>query len=108
MWYLTLHRWLGDRDEAINSSLGDHLAWMREQQRTGKVLFAGPSLDGELGIIVFGHMSRAELNDLCRREPLVARGYRDFEVIAWEVHQLLGVGGFDVKTIAAMTRSAQP
>jgi uncharacterized protein YciI len=105
MWYLTLHRWVGDRHEAINTSLDDHLAWMREQHLAGKVLFSGPSLDGELGIIVFGHMSRAEFDDLCGHEPFVARGYRSFEVIPWELHQLLGVGGFDVKGIAAMTRS---
>jgi uncharacterized protein YciI len=105
VWYLTLHRWLGDRDEAISSSLVDHLAWLREQQLAGRVLFSGPSVDGELGIIVFGHMSRAEFDDLCRQEPFVARGYRGFEVIAWEVHQLLGIGGFDVEAIAAMTRS---
>lgn len=106
MWYLTLHRWVGDREEAIKSSLDDHLAWMREQQFAGKVLIAGPSRDGDLGIIVFGHMSRADLDALCRQEPFVARGYREYEVIAWDVHQLLGVGGFDVKTIAAMTSSS--
>jgi uncharacterized protein YciI len=105
MWYLTLHRWVGDREEAIKSSLDDHLAWMREQQFAGKVLIAGPSHDGDLGIIVFGHMSKADLDALCRQDPFVARGYREYEVIAWDVHQLLGVGGFDVKTIAAMTSS---
>jgi uncharacterized protein YciI len=105
MRYLTLHRWVGDREEAIKSSLDDHLAWMREQQFAGKVLIAGPSRDGDLGIIVFGHMSKTDLDALCRQEPFVARGYRGYEVIAWDVHQLLGVGGFDVKTIAAMTSS---
>ena len=103
MWYLTLHRWVGDREAAIKSSLNDHLAWMREQQFAGKVLFSGPSHDGELGIIVFGHISRADLDATCRHEPFVARGYREYEVVEWDVHQLLGVGGFDVKTIAAMT-----
>jgi len=42
LWYLTLHRWVGDRHEAINTSLDDHLAWMREQQLAGKVLFSDP------------------------------------------------------------------
>ena len=107
MWYLTLHRWVGDRDEAIKSSLDEHLAWLREQHFAGKVLIAGPSHDGDLGIIVFGHMPRADLDALLRQEPLVARGQRECEVIAWDVHQLLGVGGFDVKTIAAMTASAE-
>jgi uncharacterized protein YciI len=103
MWYLTLHRWVGDREEAIKSTLGDHLAWMRQQQLAGKVLIAGPSRDGDLGIIIFGHMSMAHLDALCRQEPFVARGYREYEVIAWDVHQLLGIGGFDLKAIAAMT-----
>ena len=107
MWYLTLHRWLGDREEAIKSGLDDHLAWLRQQQLAGKVLIAGPSLDGDLGIIVFGHMSEADLHELCSQEPFIARGYRDCEVIAWDVHQLLGIGGFDVKAIAAMTQSGR-
>ena len=49
MWYLTLHRWIGDRDEAINTSLDDHLAWMREQQLAGKVLFSGPASTANSG-----------------------------------------------------------
>jgi uncharacterized protein YciI len=102
MWYLTLHRWVGNREEALKSSLGDHLAWMREQQFAGKVLIVGPSRDGDLGIIVFGHMSKADLDALCSQEPFVARGYREYEVIAWDVHQLLGIGAFDLKAIAAM------
>jgi uncharacterized protein YciI len=105
MWYLTLHRWVRDREDAIKSSFDDHLAWLREQQLAGKVLISGPSHDGDLGIIVFGHMSKPDLDALCRHEPFVARGYREYEVVAWDVHQLLGIGGFDVKTIAAMTRS---
>jgi hypothetical protein len=105
MWYLTVHRWVSDRGQAIKNSLDDHLAWMRERQLAGEVLIAGPSHDGDLGIIVFGHMSKADLDALCRQEPFVARGYREYEVIEWDVHQLLGIGGFDVKTIAAMMRS---
>ena len=104
MWYLTMHRWIGDREEAIKSSLDDHLAWLRQQQLAGKVLIAGPSHDGALGIIVFGQMSKPDLEALCRQEPFVARGYREYDVVEWDVHQLLGIGGFDVKTIAAMTR----
>jgi uncharacterized protein YciI len=107
MWYLTLHRWVGDREAAIKSSLADHLAWLREQQLAGKVLIAGPSRDGDLGIIVFGHMSEADLDALCRQEPFVARGYREYEVIAWDVHQLLGIGRFDSKTIAATAAAGE-
>jgi uncharacterized protein YciI len=70
MWFLTLHRWTGDRHEAIRSSLDDHLAWQRQQQLAGKVLIAGPTPDETLGIIVFGHMSQADVDELCSQEPL--------------------------------------
>jgi uncharacterized protein YciI len=104
MWYLTLHRWVGDRQEAVKNALHDHLAWMREQQLAGKVLMAGPTPDFELGIIVFGHMPESALHQLCRTEPFVAAGYRNYETIPWDVHHLLGIGSFDLKTLAATTR----
>jgi uncharacterized protein YciI len=92
MWYLTLHRWVGDPEEAIKSSLDDHLSWLREQERAGKLLIAGPSPDRSVGIIVFGNMSTAyELDELCGQEPFIARGYRKYEAIPWDVHQLLGI-----------------
>jgi len=106
MWQLTVHRWVGDREEAIRTSLDDHLAWMRQQQLAGRVLIAGPSADQELGIIVFGHLSKAEVEEVCRQEPFIVRGYRECEVITWDVHHLLGIGGFDKKTIAAMTQAS--
>lgn len=105
MWYLTLHRWTGDRERAIAQALPAHLDWMREQQLAGRVLIAGPSPDRGLGIIVIGHMSREAVEDLLTDEPLIAGGFRNYEVIEWEVHQLLGIGGFDLPTITAMTAS---
>jgi uncharacterized protein YciI len=105
VWYLTLHRWVGERERAIAECLGPHLDWMREQQLTGKVLMAGPSADFEFGIIVFGDMAETEVEDLCRHEPFVANGHRDYEVIPWAVHHVLGIGGFDTKTVGAMVES---
>ena len=63
MWHLTLHRWIGDRHAAIDEKLDEHLAWMRTQQLDGTVLAGGPSSDGDLGIIVFGHSSRDEVDE---------------------------------------------
>jgi uncharacterized protein YciI len=105
MWYLTLHRWTGGRTSAGREAIAEHLTWMREQQRAGKVLIAGPTPDHELGIIVFGHMPEAELHELCRTEPLIAAGLRTYDAHPWEVHHLLGIGGFDLETVAAMARA---
>lgn len=92
MWYLTLHRWVGDRGEAIKSTVDDHLAWMRDQQRAGEVLIAGPTRDGDLGIIVFGHMSRAGPDALGHQGPLVAGAYRQYEVVEWAAFATLLAG----------------
>ena len=62
----------------------------------------GPSSDGDLGIIVFGHTSRDEVDEILRHEPFISAGLRHCEVIDWEVHHVLGIGGFDTTTIAAM------
>ncbi len=102
MWYLTLHRWIGDRESAMKV-LGEHLSWMRDQQLAGNIIAAGPTPDRELGIMVLRNMSRDEVDAICGTDPFIRAGFRAYEVIPWEVHHLLGIGGFDVTTIAAMT-----
>ena len=101
MWHLTLHKWVGDQQAVAASAVADgtlqaHLDWMREQQLAGKVLMAGPTPDYRLGIIVFGHLPEDAVHELCRGEPLVARGHREYEVIAWDVHHVLGIGQFEL------------
>ena len=104
MWYLTLHRWTGDRSEAMKL-LESHLDWMREQQLAGNIIVAGPTPDRELGIMVLRHMDRNDVDAICSRDPFVAGGYREYEVIPWDVHHLLGIGGFDMKTLSAMAET---
>jgi hypothetical protein len=44
------------------------------------------------------------LHELCRSEPFVSAGYREYETIPWDVHHMLGVGSFDPKVLAAASR----
>lgn len=99
MWHLTIHRWT-TQPSGVPPYLAEHLAWMQDQQLGGRVLAAGPSADGTLGIIVFGHMPLAEVVALCSCEPFVARGVRTFDVIPWDVHHAFGVGGFTIDALA--------
>lgn len=102
MWYLTIHRWTDDPKMAAEAALDRHYRWLYEQQLAGKVLMAGPTPDLKLGIIVVGHMSEDALHELLRHEPFIEAGYRDYEVIPWDVHELLGIGGFSREAIEAM------
>jgi uncharacterized protein YciI len=101
VWHLTLHRWTGDRPQDMEL-LESHLKWMRYQQVAGTIIAAGPTPDREMGIMVFGHMTRAELDEICRTDPFIAGGHREYEAIPWEVPHLLGIGGFDLTSVEAM------
>jgi uncharacterized protein YciI len=103
-WHLTLHRWTEGRERS-RELLEAHLSWMREQQRSGRVLIAGPTPDLETGIVVFGHASGEEVDRICATEPFIAAGLRRYERIPWDVHHLLGVGGFDFATVSAMAQA---
>ncbi|WP_033294584.1 YciI family protein [Amycolatopsis jejuensis] len=91
MWYLTIQRWTTDPQRAIGELLDDHLAWLDDQLRAGTVLLGGPSADLQLGIIVFRAENASEADRLCRTEPFVAAGYREFDLIEWDVQQVFGV-----------------
>ncbi len=79
MWYLIQRRGIKPREEwTVN--LDQHLAWMKKQHESGRILFSGPTPDRKLGIYVIRAESRAEAeriaasaNDMkaMRRGPLV-------------------------------------
>lgn len=95
MWWLTLHRWT-DPPDANRDGLEKHLHWVQAMHTRGRVLFSGPCRDTGMGIIVLrgDDMDRAGLDTLLAEEPLVAAGLRTYDVIAWDVRQVLGIGAF--------------
>ena len=103
MWYLVLRRDVRPRAEWA-LGLDDRLRWMRAQHAAGAILFSGPSRDRRYGIYVVRAGSLAEAEAVARGDPFTAAGYTAFEIIEWEVHQVLGAGPF---TAAAM-REAHP
>lgn len=92
MWHLTLHTRAPNDPTLTDAEVTAHLRWIKHQQLSGTMLFAGPSADGSLGIMVFGHMTESEVVRLCLTDPLIAGKRKSFEVIPWDVHQVLGVG----------------
>jgi uncharacterized protein YciI len=74
--------------------LDDHLVWMRAQHEAGTILFSGPSSDRKYGIYVIKADSRAEAEAIASGDPYTVAGLTAFELIEWEVHQILGAGPF--------------
>jgi len=100
MWYLILRRPVKPREE-WTVTLDQHFVWMKEQHQTGRILFSGPSPDRKLGIYVIRAGSREEAERIASGDPYTKAGFTAFDVIEWEVHQVLGAGPFTAAELKA-------
>jgi uncharacterized protein YciI len=93
MWYLVLRQATKPRSE-WTVSLDQHLNWMKQQHDAGKILFSGPTTDRKYGIYVIRADSKDEASRIAASDPYTAAGFCSFELLEWEVHQIMGVGNF--------------
>ena len=100
MWYLALRRPVKPREE-WTVTLDQHLAWMKQQHESGKILFSGPTPDRKLGIYVIRAGSRQEAETIAAGDPYTAAGFSTFDLIEWEVHQIMGAGRFTAAELQA-------
>jgi len=100
MWYLVLRRPVKPREE-WTVTLDQHFVWMKEQHQTGRILFSGPSVDRKLGIYVIRAGSRDEAERIDSGDPYTKAGFTAFDIIEWEVHQILGAGPFTAAELKA-------
>jgi uncharacterized protein YciI len=82
-------------------SLDDHLVWMKQQHESGKILFSGPAADRKYGIYVIRAASKAEAETIAGSDPYTAAGFTAFELLEWEIHQIMGVGPFTAAEMRA-------
>jgi uncharacterized protein YciI len=67
---------------------------MKQQHDAGKILFSGPSSDRKYGIYVIRASSKDEAAKIAASDPYTAAGFTSFELLEWEVHQIMGAGNF--------------
>ncbi|MFE5096371.1 YciI family protein [Streptomyces sp. NPDC056638] len=87
-------------------TLEEHLAWMRGQHERGSVLISGPSSDGTTGLYVARARSRSDAEVIAQSDPLVRDGQATIEITEWHVHQMLGIGPFDVDALQCIEGGA--
>lgn len=97
-WYLVIRRGtvpVTERRRAIEQ----HLAWMRDMHEQGTVLISGPSADRTMGLYVVRAPSRSDAEAIAHSDPLARRGESAIDVIEWNVHQMLGIGPFELDSL---------
>jgi uncharacterized protein YciI len=75
-------------------TLDQHLIWMKHQHHAGPILFSGPTPDRRYGVYVIRAESKQEAEQIAASDPYTAAGFCAFELLEWEVHQIMGVGPF--------------
>ncbi len=81
------------RDEALIKA---HIAFLRELDRKGQLVLAGPFEDGRGGMIIVRADSRPSAQAIAESDPFVAGGYESCEVRTWllscEENNHMGMG----------------
>ncbi len=85
--------------EAVRNRTADHFKWMKAQHSQGTVLISGPTPDRTMGIYVVKADSRETAVSIADSDPFHKHNLREYELIEWEVHQLLGIGPFSLPGI---------
>jgi uncharacterized protein YciI len=101
MWYFIQRRGIKPPEE-WTVSLDQHLVWMKQQHEAGRILFSGPSPDRKVGMYVIRAESREEAERIAKSDPFTQAGLCTFDLIEWNVRQIMGVGPF---TEAELQRS---
>lgn len=90
--YVVVSEPAGD-PEAVKAALGDHLAYQSEQEKAGRLAFAGPMSDpsGEnmegTGLIIYRAGDMDEARALAEADPMHRSGARTFTIRRWLVNE---------------------
>jgi len=99
-WYFIRRRPIKPREE-WTVTLDEHLVWMKRQHDSGTIMMSGPTPDRKYGQYLIRAESREAAERVAASDPFTAAGLTDFEIIEWEVHQIMGVGPFTARELGA-------
>jgi uncharacterized protein YciI len=100
MYFIALRRPVAPREQ-WTTTLDTHLQWMKAQHDAGTILLSGPSPDRKLGIYLIKAENREAAERIAAGDPYTAAGHTSFELIEWEIHQVLGIGPFSAAGLQA-------
>ncbi|HLQ35028.1 MAG TPA: YciI family protein [Chloroflexota bacterium] len=92
-FFLTQRRPLKPREE-WTVTLDQHLVWMKQQHEAGNIIMSGPTPDRKIGMYLIRAKDRAEAERIASGDPYTVAGFTTFELIQWEIHQIMGIGPF--------------
>lgn len=105
MWYIVLSHSLPEKENEKQQNYEAHRQWLDDQHRAGRLLFSGPTTDGDYGIYIMLAASLDEAKAVAAEDPHHAKGIRQMEVREWRVHRAFRLQG---PTVADVEQIARP
>jgi len=63
----------------------DHLAYLEEKEKDGKIFARGPLTDGSGGLVIYIADDEKEVEEMVKQDPYVKNGARDYDIREWQV-----------------------
>jgi uncharacterized protein YciI len=93
MWFLCQRTQKIPREQ-WTVTLDEHLVWMKRMHDEGRILLSGPTPDRKIGMYLIRAGSKEEAETIASGDPYTVAGHTRFELIQWEIHQIMGAGAF--------------
>jgi uncharacterized protein YciI len=107
MWYIVLSRSLPGKDVEKERHYEAHRQWLDDQHRAGRLLFSGPTTDGEYGIYIMRASGLEEAKAIASQDPHHVRGIRQMEVREWRAHRAFRLSGPTIADVEKMAHGVQ-
>jgi uncharacterized protein YciI len=93
MWFLCQRQSRIPREQ-WTVTLDQHFVWMKRMHEEGKIILSGPSADRKYGMYLIRAGSKEEAEKIAAGDPFTVAGHTRFDLIQWEIHQIMGIGPF--------------
>jgi uncharacterized protein YciI len=70
--------------EHVDAVRTEHLAWIAEHTKSGKLLLAGRQTSGKGGLLVFNVPTRAEVESMCNNDPYAKNSVATYDYIEFD------------------------
>ncbi|MEC5423029.1 YciI family protein [Virgibacillus sp. C22-A2] len=72
-------------EEKSKQYRGDHIAYLEEMDKKGKVYAKGRFTDGAGGLVIYIAETFPEVEELVKQDPYVKIGAREYEIHEWDM-----------------------
>lgn len=70
--------------EHVDAVRNEHLAWIGEHTKAGRLLLAGRQTSGKGGVLIFNVASRAEVEGYCQADPYAKNAVATYDYIEFD------------------------